>query len=50
MMTMYTNHHRFGRYAHYDGDAGFDDFSPFGPWGSPNMKQFAGDASVCGKS
>ncbi|KAL5506386.1 hypothetical protein EMCRGX_G008011 [Ephydatia muelleri] len=35
-------------YAHYDGNAGFDDFSPFGPWSSPNMKQFAGDASVCG--
>ena len=35
-------------YAHYDGSASFSDFSSFGGWGSPAMKQFQGDATVCG--
>jgi hypothetical protein len=35
-------------YAHYDGSQSFDDFSPFGGWGTPAMKQYAGDDTVCG--
>ena len=36
------------RYAHYDGDPSFSDFSSFGGWSRPTIKQYAGDASVCG--
>jgi len=32
----------------YDGSASFGDYSPFGGWSRPAMKQFAGDATVCG--
>jgi hypothetical protein len=32
----------------YDGNAGFSDFSPFGGWSSPAIKQYAGDDTVCG--
>lgn len=35
-------------YAHYDGSASFSDFSAFGGWAKPTMKQFAGDLTVCG--
>lgn len=35
-------------YAHYDGVANFNDFSPFSGWSKPSMKQFAGDTTVCG--
>lgn len=36
------------RYAHYDNDPSFDDFSPFGGWSNPAMKQYAGDKNECG--
>ena len=35
-------------YAHYDGSPSFGDFSPFGGWSSPAIKQYQGDASICG--
>eukprot|EP00050_Salpingoeca_kvevrii_P010128 m.6746 g.6746 ORF g.6746 m.6746 type:complete len:310 (+) comp2649_c0_seq2:251-1180(+) len=35
-------------YAHYDGNPSFSDFEPFGGWTKPAMKQFRGDASICG--
>jgi len=37
-------------YAHYDDSASFDDWGDmvFGGWGSPNIKQYAGDSSLCG--
>ncbi len=37
-------------YAHYDGKKTFDDFaaSKFGGWTTPTLKQYAGDALVCG--
>jgi len=35
-------------YAHYDNVPGFGDFKAFGGWSKPNIKQFAGDATVCG--
>eukprot|EP01114_Cavostelium_apophysatum_P023284 TRINITY_DN8722_c0_g1_i2.p1 TRINITY_DN8722_c0_g1~~TRINITY_DN8722_c0_g1_i2.p1 ORF type:complete len:505 (+),score=91.26 TRINITY_DN8722_c0_g1_i2:30-1517(+) len=35
-------------YAHYDGQPSFSDFSPFGGWHTPAMKQFQGTSSVCG--
>jgi GH25 family lysozyme M1 (1,4-beta-N-acetylmuramidase) len=35
-------------YAHYDDNPSFSDFVPFGGWSSPNIKQFVGDATVCG--
>lgn len=34
-------------YAHYDGVKSFGDFSPFAGWSKPNMKQYAGDATLC---
>ena len=37
------------RYAHYDGNPSFGDFEPFGGWSKPAIKQYAADASVCGK-
>lgn len=37
-------------YAHYDGRESFSDFSPFGGWSRPNIKQFQGTTSVCGTS
>ena len=37
------------RYAHYDGSPSFGDFEPFGGWNKPAIKQYAADASVCGK-
>jgi len=35
-------------YAHYDNSQSFSDFSAFGGWGRPAIKQYAGDASRCG--
>lgn len=35
-------------YAHYDNVVSFSDFSAFGGWTKPAMKQFAGDVTVCG--
>lgn len=35
-------------YAHYDGSASFSDFRPFGGWSHPAIKQYRGDATVCG--
>ncbi|EFA75204.1 glycoside hydrolase family 25 protein [Heterostelium album PN500] len=35
-------------YAHYDGNPSFSDFSPFGGWSSPAIKQYNGDLTVCG--
>jgi len=35
-------------YAHYDGVEGFGDFTPFGGWTKPAMKQYLGDKSDCG--
>lgn len=35
-------------YAHYDGSPSFSDFSPFGGWNSPAIKQFQGTTSLCG--
>ncbi|KRX03760.1 Glycoside hydrolase, superfamily [Pseudocohnilembus persalinus] len=34
-------------YAHYDGSQSFSDFKSFGGWTKPNMKQYAGDKTVC---
>jgi len=34
-------------YAHYDYNYNFNDWSSFGGWGSPAMKQYAGDQSFC---
>jgi GH25 family lysozyme M1 (1,4-beta-N-acetylmuramidase) len=35
-------------YAHYDGSASFSDFSAFGGWTKPHMKQYQGDTTLCG--
>jgi len=37
-------------YAHYDGSASFSDYPSvaFGGFTTPNMKQYAGDATLCG--
>ncbi|EGC31899.1 hypothetical protein DICPUDRAFT_39207 [Dictyostelium purpureum] len=35
-------------YAHYDNDASFKDFTAFGGWSKPYMKQYQGDVSECG--
>ena len=37
-------------YPHYDNWASFDDFSSFGGWTSPNIKQYQGTTSYCGAS
>jgi len=34
-------------YAHYDGSPNFGDFVPFGGWSKPNIKQYAGDKTLC---
>jgi len=48
------NTDRFGApplwYAHYDGDPSFGDFSPFGGWSKPSIKQYDGDVDFCGAS
>mmetsp|Transcript_18241 Transcript_18241/g.25540 ORF Transcript_18241/g.25540 Transcript_18241/m.25540 type:complete len:216 (+) Transcript_18241:88-735(+) len=35
-------------YAHYDDNPSFSDFVPFNGWSSPAIKQYYGDASMCG--
>jgi len=35
-------------YAHYDNNPSFSDFSPFGGWSRPSIKQYLGTSSVCG--
>ena len=35
-------------YAHYDNWESFGDYSRIGGWSKPAMKQFKGDATVCG--
>jgi hypothetical protein len=35
-------------YAHYDGKTSFEDFSSFGGWTKPFMKQYLGTSSLCG--
>lgn len=35
-------------YAHYDNQETFSDFSPFGGWSRPNIKQYIGDTTACG--
>lgn len=37
-------------YPHYDNWASFGDFSPFGGWTSPNIKQYQGTNSKCSVS
>jgi len=34
-------------YAHYDGNPSFSDFSPFGGWTKPSIKQYQGTTTVC---
>jgi hypothetical protein len=35
-------------YPHYDNNPSFSDWSSFGGWSSPNIKQYNGDGSSCG--
>lgn len=35
-------------YAHYDNLPNFHDFTAFGGWTKPKMKQYVGDRSICG--
>ncbi len=35
------------RYAHYDNNPTFSDFSPFGGWATPYAKQYAGTSTFC---
>jgi len=35
-------------YAHYDNSPSFSDFVAFGGWTKPAIKQYEGDATVCG--
>jgi hypothetical protein len=35
-------------YAHYDNNPSFSDFEEFAGWSRPAIKQFMGDATVCG--
>jgi GH25 family lysozyme M1 (1,4-beta-N-acetylmuramidase) len=34
-------------YAHYDNNPSFSDFTAFGGWTRPSIKQYAGDVTVC---
>ncbi|GAB1228101.1 hypothetical protein ENUP19_0374G0003 [Entamoeba nuttalli] len=34
-------------YAHYDSWDSFGDFTPFGGWSRPTMKQYNGDMTAC---
>lgn len=34
-------------YAHYDNNPSFSDFSSFGNWHTPHVKQYKGDVSLC---
>ena len=35
-------------YSHYDNTQSFSDFTPFGGWQKPTMKQYQGDTTLCG--
>ena len=35
-------------YAHYDNNPSFSDWRNFGGWTRANMKQYAGDTTLCG--
>lgn len=35
-------------YAHYDNNPSFSDFSAFGGWSKPAIKQYVGDTTLCG--
>ena len=35
-------------YPHYDGSPSFSDFRGFGGWTKPSIKQYVGDAKLCG--
>lgn len=35
-------------YPHYDNDASFRDFKPFGAWLRPTMKQYRDNTQLCG--
>lgn len=35
-------------YAHYDNNPSFSDFTPFGGWKTPAIKQYNGSSTVCG--
>ncbi len=35
-------------YAHYDNNPSFSDFSSFGGWSKPAIKQYVGDTTLCG--
>lgn len=35
-------------YAHYDNEPNFKDFGDFGGWKKPYMKQYQGNANLCG--
>lgn len=35
-------------YAHYDKNPSFSDFTSFGGWTKPYMKQYVGDTTLCG--
>jgi GH25 family lysozyme M1 (1,4-beta-N-acetylmuramidase) len=37
-------------YAHYDGWKSFGDFSPFGGWHHPTLKQYGDSVGICGLS
>lgn len=37
-------------YAHYDHNPSFGDFSPFGGWSKPNVKQYWDSVGICGIS
>ena len=39
-----------GRYAHYDYSPSFSDFTRFGGWSHPSIKQYTGTSDVCGAS
>ena len=35
-------------YAHYDNNPSFSDFTPYGGWKTPSIKQYNGDVTACG--
>lgn len=37
-------------YPHYDSKDSFSDFSPFGGWSKPAIKQYIGTTSICSAS
>jgi len=39
-----------GRYAHYDNNPSFSDFTSFGGWSHPSIKQYTGTSDICGAS